>query len=80
MSEKTNKQIENLEKEVVVMENEAVEVVEVDKKAKAVKVAKKVGKIAAVAGVGILGYIIGSKASKKANYEESEIIDVEVEA
>lgn len=82
MSEAKNQSIENVKKEVIVMENteEMVELEKAEKKAKAVKVAKKVGKVAAIAGVGILGYILGTKASKKSNYDDSEVIDVNYDA
>ena len=82
MSENKNQSMEQVEKEVIVMENaeEMVELEKAEKKAKAVKIAKKVGKIAAVAGVGVLGYILGTKASRKSNYDDSEVIDVNYEA
>lgn len=70
-----DEQTEILEEEVVVEEKETTDLVELEreaKKAKTVKIAKKVGKIAAVAGVGILGFILGSKSSKK-SYDNSEV-------
>ena len=69
-----------LEEEVVVNECEATELVEVDKeakKAKAVKTGKKVLKVAGVAAVGFIGYLLGTKAGRKAQYNDAEIIDAE---
>lgn len=77
-----NEQTENMKKEVVVQGNEhsADLVVEVEtKKTKAIRVAKKVGKVAAVVGVGLLGFLLGTKAGKKSEYNDSDIIDVEYE-
>lgn len=80
MSVREDEQTEILEEEVVVNENETTELVEMEKeakKAKAIKVAKKAGKVAAIVGVGVLGYILGTKSSKK-SYDDSEI-EIEVD-
>lgn len=75
-----DEQTKNLEEEVVV--NEITTVVEDPemeaKKAKAIGVAKKVGKVAAVIGVGALGFFLGSKASRKSEYNDSDIIEGEI--
>ena len=82
MSENKNQKTNKLEEEVIVMENTevTVDLEKAEQKAKAVKVAKKAGKIAAIAGIGILGYILGTKASKKSTYDDSEVIDVNYDA
>ncbi len=73
-----DEQTKNLEEMVVVNQNEATEMVD-DKEAKKAKLkntGKKVLKVAGVAAVGVIGYLLGSKASKKCDYDDSEYVDV----
>lgn len=74
-----NKETEIFEEEVV-NESETMELVETDKEVKKAEMktkAKKVLKIAGVAAVGLLGYLLGTKASSKCECYESEVVDVE---
>lgn len=70
-----------LEEEIVVNEvEETTDLVETDKEAKKAKMmntGKKVLKVAGVAAVGFVGYLLGTKAGKKSQYNEDEIIDAE---
>lgn len=77
---------ENLEKKVVVNENEEVETTELveteveTKGSKLKKVGKTMLKVAGVAGVGLLGFILGAKCSKKSDEEdyEAEVVEAEI--
>ena len=65
-----------------VVQNETKELVETnkeDKKAEVKAKAKKVLKIAGVAAIGVLGFLLGTKATEKSEYNNSEPIEVEYE-
>lgn len=79
-----NEEKANLEKKVVVNENEVetTEIVVKEEESKTVK-AKKIGKamlkVAGIAGVGLLGYILGTKCSKNSEDDyETEVIEAEI--
>ena len=82
----------NLEKKVVVKEEEQTESTEMvvseekeSKKAKAKKIGKTILKVAGVGAVGFIGYLLGARTSRKSEEEsvndgevlEAEIIDEE---
>lgn len=79
-----NEEKANLEKKVVVNENEVetTEIVVKEEESKTVK-AKKIGKtmlkVAGIAGVGLLGYILGTKCSKGSEDDyDTEVIEAEI--
>jgi hypothetical protein len=83
MSVKNEKTQEMLENEVLVNEGCSTELGTVTiepKKSKIPAKAKKVLKVAAVAGLGtIVGYLLGSKSSRKNDYyDDSNVIDAEL--